>query len=120
MPEVLVRSAMSLYEGEKTSVRADSDLSFEFEVKLGMHKGSVLSSFLLTLVVDVVTEFAREGVLSELLYADDLALMSETIERLRNKSIKLEETLESKSLKVNLGKTKVMVVVVVVSTPSRA
>ena len=31
-------------------------------------------------VVDVVTEFAREGVLSELLYADDLVLMSETIE----------------------------------------
>ena len=35
-------------------------------------------------MVDVVTEFAREGVLSELLYADDLVLMSETIEGLRD------------------------------------
>ena len=34
----------------------------------------------LAVVVDVVTELAREGVLIELLYADDLILMSETIE----------------------------------------
>ena len=40
------------------------------------------------MVVDVVTEFAREGMLSELLYADDSVLMSETIEGLRNKFLK--------------------------------
>ena len=47
-----------------------------------MHQGSVLSPFLFALVVDVVTEFAREGVLSKLLYADDIVLMGETIEGL--------------------------------------
>ena len=52
---------------------------------MGMHQGSVLSSFLFAVVADVVTEFAREGALSELLYADDLVLMTEAIERLRNK-----------------------------------
>ena len=52
---------------------------------MGMHQGSVLSPFLFAVVVDVVTEFAREGALYELLYADDLVLMSETIEGLRNK-----------------------------------
>ena len=31
-----------------------------------------------------VTEFGREGVLSDILYADNLALMSETIEGLRD------------------------------------
>ena len=40
--------------------------------------------------------------------ADDLVLMSETIERLRNKFRKWK-LFESKGLKVNLGKTKVMV-----------
>ena len=40
-------------------------------------------------MVDYVTELAREGALSELLYADDLVLMSGTIEGLRNKFIKL-------------------------------
>ena len=33
IPEVFVRSVMSLYEGAKTRVRVDSELSEEFEVK---------------------------------------------------------------------------------------
>ena len=53
---------------------------------MGMHQGSVLSPFLFAVMVDVVTEFAREGALSELLYADGLVLMSETFEGLRNSS----------------------------------
>ena len=60
IPEVLFRSVMSLYEGENTSVRVDSGLSEEFDVKVGMHQGSVLSPFLFAVVVDVVTEFAIE------------------------------------------------------------
>ena len=61
------------------------------------------------MVVDVVTEFAREGVLSELLYADDLFVMSVTMGGLRNTFLKWKEAFESKYLKVCLGKTKVMV-----------
>ena len=54
IPKVLVRSVMSLHEGAKTMVRVDSELSEEFEVKVGMHQGFVLSPFLFTVVVDVV------------------------------------------------------------------
>ena len=43
-------------------------------------------------MVDVITELAREGVLSELLYADYTVLISDTIE-LRNKFRK-QESLE--------------------------
>ena len=50
-----------------------------------MHQGSMLTPFPFDVVVDVVTIFAREHVLSELLYADDLVLMIETIKGLRNK-----------------------------------
>ena len=67
------------------------------------------SPFLSVVVVDDITEFAREGVPSELLHADDLVMMSETIEGLRNTSLKWKEVFESKGLKVNLGKTNVMV-----------
>ena len=59
--------------------------------------------------VNVVTEIAREGVIGELLYADDLVLMSETIEGLWDKYLKWKEAFESKGLKVKIGKTKVMV-----------
>ena len=40
---------------EKTRVRADSELSEEFEAKVGMRQGSMLSPFLFAVVVDVVT-----------------------------------------------------------------
>ena len=60
-------------------------------------------------VVDVVTELVREGVSSELLHADCLVLMSETIEGLRNKFREWMEAFESMGLKVNVGKTMVMV-----------
>ena len=76
---------MSLYEGAKTRVRVDSELSEVFDVKVGMHQGAVLSPFLFAVVVDVVTEFARGIMLSELLYADGLVLMNETIKGLRDK-----------------------------------
>ena len=100
---------MSLYEGAKTSVRMDSKLSEEFEVKVGMHQRSVLSHFHSALVVNVVTEFAREGALSELLYADDLVLMSVTIQGHRDEFLKWKEAFNGEGLKVSLGKTNVMV-----------
>ena len=94
---------------EQRQESLDSELSEEFEVKVGMHQGSVLSPFLFAVVVDVVTEFAREGVLSELLYDDDLILMSEIIDGFWNKFLKWKEAFESNILKVNLWKTKAMV-----------
>ena len=46
---------------------------------MGIHQGSVLSPFLFCWVeVDVVTELGRQGIVSELMYADDLLLMSVT------------------------------------------
>ena len=44
-----------------------------------------------------------EGMLSELLYADDLFLMSETIKGLWNKFLKWKKALKRLSFKVSLG-----------------
>ena len=38
MPEVLVRSVMSLYEGAKTRVRVDCELLDVFAGKVGMYR----------------------------------------------------------------------------------
>ena len=45
-PDVLVRSVMTQYERAKIRDRENSELSEEFEVKVGMDQGSVLSSFI--------------------------------------------------------------------------
>ena len=48
-----------------------------------MHQGSVLSPLVFAIVVDVVTESVRSGSMSEMLYADDLVLISKTMKGLR-------------------------------------
>ena len=58
--------------------------------------GSVLSPLLFAIVVDVITENARRGVVNKLLYADDLVLMSETMKDLKNRFCNWKDALESK------------------------
>ena len=109
IPEAMVRAVMSLYEGAKTRVRVGLELSQEFEVKVVVHQGSALSPLLFAIMVDMITESVRNGLMSEMLYADDLVLTSEMMEGLREKFWKWKEAFESKGLKVNLTKTKVVV-----------
>ena len=98
LSEVIVRAVMSLYDGAKTRVRFESAYSEEFEVKVGVHQGSVLSPLLFTIVVDVITE-----------NADDLVIMSEDMEGLKERFWNWKNAQESKGLKVNTRKTKMMV-----------
>ena len=48
------------------------------------------------------------GLPLELLYTDDLILMAESEESLRDKIVKWKSGLEAKGLKMNTGRTKVM------------
>ena len=59
--KVFVISVMSLHVGAKISIRVNSELSEENEVKVGMHQGSALSQ----VVVGVVTELARQGAVNK-------------------------------------------------------
>ena len=109
IPEATVTAVMSLYEGAKTKVRVGLELSEVFEVKVGVHQGSALSPLLFAIMVDVITESVRNALMSEMLYADDLVLTSETIKVLREQFWQWKEAFEYKGLKVNLRKTKVVV-----------
>ena len=108
LPEVLVKAVMSLYEGSRTKVRVGSGFSEEFGVRVGVHQGSVLSPLIFAIVVDAVSEHAREGLLNKILYADDLVLMSENLEDLRERFQRWRHALESKGLRINIRKTKMM------------
>ena len=55
--------------------------------------------------MDIISENAREGVMNEILYANDLVLMSESIEMLKEKFLKWKEAFESKWSKVNLNQS---------------
>ena len=109
LPKVLVKAVMSLYEGSRTKVGVGSGLSEEIGVRVGMHQGSVISPLIFAIVVDAVSERARTGLLNEILYADDLVLMSENLEDSRERFQRWRGALESKGMKVNTRKTEVMV-----------
>ena len=109
LPQVLVKAVMSLYEGLSTNVRIGTGLSKEFGVRVGVHQGSVISPLIFAIVVDAVTEQARKGLLNEILYVDDVVLMSENLEDLRERFQNWRDALESKGMKENIRKTKMMV-----------
>ena len=64
-------------------------------VKVGVHQGLVLSPLLFVVVMEAPMQDVREGLLWQLLYADDLILMA--------------ETMEARELQMNIGKTNVVV-----------
>ena len=65
-------------------------------MKVGVHQGSVLSPLVFAIMVDVVMENMRNGLMSEMLYADDFVLTSETMdpEGLREKFWKWKEAFD--------------------------
>jgi hypothetical protein len=106
--EHLVKVIQAMYEGTETAVKVKDGESESFGVKVGVHQGSVLSPLLFIIVLEALSRKCRAGLPFELLYADDLVLMAETEELLMEKLRSWKENMESKGLRVNLGKTKVM------------
>ena len=100
---------MSLGKGARTKVEVGAHLSEEFEEDAGVHRGSVLSPLLFAIVVDVVTNEIKEGMLQEILYVDNIVLIAESMAELHETFHGWKNALENKGLKVNLVKTKVMV-----------
>ena len=81
LPEVIVRAMMSLYHRAKTKVQVGSELYQEFLVQVGVHQVSALP-LLFAIAVDAMLNNSRERLMNEILYADDLVLISESIENL--------------------------------------
>ena len=73
MDEWLVKAVMAMYEGAQTVVRTTGD-SKAFNVKVGLHQGSVWSPLLFVIVMEIISRELRAGLSLELLYADDLIL----------------------------------------------
>src|SRR6056300_1728659 len=107
--EWAVRAIQGLYTNARSRVRVNGQLSEEFGVGVGVHQGSVLSPLLFILVLEALSREFRTGAPWELLYADDLVLISDSLDGCVNKLKVWKEGMERKGLRVNLNKTKFLI-----------
>ena len=75
---------------------------------VGVHQGSVLSPLLFILVLEAISREFCTGVPLELLYADELVLITDTQEECISKLKAWKAGMESKRFHVNMKKTKFM------------
>ena len=72
-----IKAMMKMYTIIETSVEMEYTRSESFDVKVGVHQESILSPLPFALVMDEVTKDIREGVVKEMLYADDIVLVGD-------------------------------------------
>ena len=83
--EWLINTVMAMYENCKSAVSVNGSIGQAFGVKVGVHQGSVLSPVLFIIVMEALSREFRTGAPWELLYADDLVLIADSIPALEEK-----------------------------------
>src|SRR5580698_6921123 len=94
-----------MYDSSTTAVKLKNCVSERYEVKVGVHQGSVLSPLLFIIVLEALTRKCRKGLPYELLFVDDLILMAESMELLLELLSVWNVSMEATG---KVGKTKVM------------
>ena len=94
--EWIVRLVQGMYANAWSRVCVGEGYSEGFEVKVGVHQGSVLSPLLFITVLEDFSREFRSGVPWEDLYADDLVIITESLKEWRSNG---EERTDSKCRK---------------------
>ena len=83
----------------------NGQFSDEFNIKVGVFQGAVLSPLLFIIVMEALSKEFRVAFPWELLYADNLVLMAkETLEELRKKLTICKGNIGANGLRVNVSK----------------
>ena len=104
-PECYVEAIQDMYEGARTSVRSAAGLTEDFEVRVGLHKGSALSPFLFAIIMDVLTKDVRKEAPWDMMFADDIVLCREDKDELEVSLERWRKTFEKRGLKMSRNKT---------------
>ena len=95
-----MRLVQGMYSNARSRVRVGEGYSEEFEVKVGIHQGSVLSLLLFIIVLEALSREFR---------ANHLVIIAESLEECVRRLLTWKEAMEEKGLRVNAGKTKIMI-----------
>ena len=108
----------NMYEGGESSIKMDGLLSKEFTCESGVGQGDVISPNLFNIFINDLPQCLTKGedtprtgekYVNCLMYADDLVVMSLSIEDLQNQIDNLNKYCTEWGLEINKRKTKVMI-----------
>ena len=80
--EWLIRAVTTMYRKSNSLIRVNNTVGDQFDVKVGVHQVSVLSPLLFVVVLEALKRECRSTLPWELLYANDSAIMIESLEEL--------------------------------------
>ena len=117
-PDTIVRLIRTMYEGSLSCVRVGQENTEWFEINTGVRQGDVLSPFLFNVVLDWVMRrvenldgglsWLQGSFLKDLDYADDICLISSSVENLSDLTNNLVQEAQKVGLKINVSKSKTM------------
>jgi hypothetical protein len=119
IPEKVIKVIQSFYEDSRCAVRADGEVGEWFQIITGVRQGCVLSPMIFLLVMDWIMKRATDTVtnglewvngerLTDLDFADDIALLGSTLAGMMDLTGKVETEAATVGLRINADKTKVM------------
>ena len=119
IPEKFVCIIRNWYDNSESAVIYEGSISDWFKVTTGVKQGCMISGFIFIIVLDRVmrrtVEEKRNGIrwefstaLEDLIFADDIALISSTWSHMQRKTSRLERNAVYVGLKMSVKKTKVM------------
>ncbi|KAK3521327.1 hypothetical protein QTP70_003170 [Hemibagrus guttatus] len=99
--EKYVRVVQDMYERSRTVVRCAVGQTEEFKVEVGLHQGSAQSPFLFAIVMDQLSEEARQESPCTMMFADDIVICSESREQVEENLERWRFALERRGMKVS-------------------
>ena len=84
IPQGYVKVIQDMHRGTKTRAKTTFGRTEYFGVKVRLHQGYALSPFLIVIIMDVLAEEARTKPPWAMLFADELVLVSETVEEVED------------------------------------
>jgi len=117
----LLQAIKSIYQVVQAKVRANGQYTDEFPCPVGLRQGCPLSPVLFSIFInELYNTLLSEGIrgiqifpeiieIFMLLFADDIALISDTISGLQGQLNVLKNFCDRTKLRVNIGKTKIVV-----------
>ena len=102
--EKYISVVQNMYTGCETVVRCAAGLTEPFNVKVGLHQGSALSPLLFAVVMDQLTGEVRNEAAWSMMLADDIVLVREGGEEIKQDLERWRNSLERRGMKVSRTK----------------